>query len=69
MNQQLLPEPKHSVHTQQWLYTFQVTVSSIRGNIALLKVSFNAEMMLCSVEIKTQLHLVVDLETTKKNNK
>jgi hypothetical protein len=40
-DQQLLPEPKHSVHTPQWLCKFQVAVL-IRRNVITLSISFTA---------------------------
>jgi hypothetical protein len=55
MNQQLLPEPKHSVHTLQWLCKLHLTVF-FRHNITALSVSFTTKMMLCTAAIQTQLH-------------
>jgi hypothetical protein len=43
MNQQLLPEPKHSVHDGR------------ASNIIALSVTFTAELMLGAAEIQTQL--------------
>jgi hypothetical protein len=55
MNQQLLPEPKRSILTLQRMCQLHVTVF-IRPNItAVSGVSFTAEMMLCTVQIQTQL--------------
>jgi hypothetical protein len=58
MNQPLLPETKHSVHTAQWLSLLRATVR-IRRNIIVLGVSLTAEMKFCSVEIQTQLLWIV----------
>jgi hypothetical protein len=54
MNQQLLPEPKHSVHTLGCLWKLHVSVF-LRCNVTELGVSFTAEMMLWTVEIQTQV--------------
>jgi hypothetical protein len=54
MNQQLLPEPQHSIHTLQWLYKIHVTIF-IKHNIIVLSVSFTAEIVLCTVEMQLQL--------------
>jgi hypothetical protein len=54
MNQQLLHEPKLSLHTLQWRCKLHVT-AFIRRNITVLGVSFTAEMMFCNEEIQTEL--------------
>jgi hypothetical protein len=47
-------EPKHSIHTVQLLVKLYVAVF-IRRIIIVLIVSFTAEMLLCTVEVQSQL--------------